>query len=192
MKQLIIALIILPAFCLAQEVKTADKPKIRKNEVGLTVGGDFGSDAFRSDFIPVSAAYYRNLKKAQLGFNLQCGIGNGPGMWYISSEVKANKIFLFKHQSLYAGGSTGYKWISWQHIAFIPKSSGFTMGLQAGTLIPLGKNLDLNFEAGLKLDQQATNIEMQRYEQGNLVNYTERYSYNEIYFPISIGMRYRF
>lgn len=187
MKKLIVLLMLLPLLSFAQDVKQEIKPNHPKNEIGLNAGVIFFTDkklSGRSPSAKFGAAYFRNFKQTQVGLVIDYNKDD----WAfncLTPTIVLNRKFNFGKSYLYTGGAAGY-FYALAHDANI-KLNGYTVGLQAGYVLALGKHFALSTEVAVRSTQYYFKMHSlpANYTSGYLTDFS-------LSFPATIGIRYRF
>ncbi|WP_276132654.1 hypothetical protein [Polluticoccus soli] len=201
MKKILLPLLLLPFGVFAQEVapdsSAAQKPL--KWEVGLNNSIAFSTDdnlVFYDDMFVLgrnSVSVYRNFKTVQAGLIVEGGVLAIDG-WWLSPQAVVNYKVAFRKFYAYSGGVAGYvreQSASW---LYGPSMNGFVSGAQVGGVYNLGKRFGLNLEAGVRFKHMSGTVTV-IHENGTgtgTFTTTEVVGYSDVYFPVSVGVRYSF
>ncbi|MCD6062894.1 MAG: hypothetical protein K0R82_805 [Flavipsychrobacter sp.] len=199
MKKLLILLLLLPPGVYAQEGKpdsAVSKPM--KWEIGVNTAIAFttqrGFGGIYDDRFLVgrnSLSIYRNFTEGQIGLVAEGGLlGVGDG-WYISPHVVANYKMPFKRFYGYFGGAAGYvREETTDRVYARLDLRGFLMGIQGGVVYGIGQRFALNAECGVRI-KDITSVEIMYDYVPPPTDIMPR-GYTDVYFPVSVGVRYRF
>lgn len=202
MKKLFVLLLVLPCTLYAQEQAApsdnVEAISIPKNEISIT-GGVFlhseeGFSLSYGDFGEFAAlSYYRNINKYQVGLVIE--IGTGPYQWsYRSPLIALNRRFDFKKGYFYAGVISGYYKGIQTPVRYHNDDTqeGYSFGLQAGYILPIGKHFAFMSQLGIRSTQYwFNNYYLDSSEEDlKLIQYRDSYFFAAI--PVSVGFRYRF
>ena len=188
----------LPLSVFAQDVKTEEPArKVMKWEAGLNNAIAFSADGIYDDIFLAgrnSVSIYRNFRATQIGFVLEGGLTGVGDSWYLSPQVAVNYTIPFKKLYAYGGGAVGYVREQNNGVLSGPDMNGTLIGAQAGGVYNIGKRFGLNVEGGVRFKHMSTSITTVREDgvAGGKFTVTERVGYSDMYFPLSVGVRYRF
>jgi hypothetical protein len=199
-KKLLPLLFLFPLGVFAQDVKpdsAASEPL--KWEVGLNTALAFiaDNDVIYDDIFLAgrnSFSVYRNFSGAQIGLLVEGGLMGGGDSWWISPQAVVNYRIRFKKLYAYGGGAAGYVREQYTDGLHGSAMNGFVTGVQAGAVYNLGKRFGLNVEGGVRFKHMYTNVKIYNDNFGVGPSYTttEVRGHTDIYFPVSVGVRYKF
>ena len=121
----------------------------------------------------------------QYGITVEGGT-NSEDYWYLSPGVLMNRTFSSRHAYFYAGAMAGYV-LSFDMLGdYYPRqkyTQGYVFGLQGGYVQPIGKRLSFTSELAVRSTQVWKQVYYGQDEfQPDII----------LYFPVTIGFRYRF
>ena len=194
MKNFLAAFILLSFAANAQEA--APPLPLSKVELGISHGWAWKTNFMTDASAPEhTVSIFRNFRNFQAGIGLQFGIGevvyklNGR---FIAPTLVANKLMRFNKFYLYGGGRAGY--IDSRNAGYITntgRSEGYTVGLQSG-VVWHGEHFGFNAELGVRSEQLWTTVTQEIGYAPSTYRYSYRDNYFNLYFPLSLGVRYMF
>jgi len=189
MKYLNLLFLLLPLTAQCQDVP---KPVVNSpTEIGLNLGHALDNAESYSRKVIQHGGYIRSslylLKtygNLQYGLNMEAGT-NSEDDWYLSPSVVVNRKFSRKNYYFYLGGMAGFvcEDVLGEPTSWRGMMKGYVVGAQAGVVIPTTKRLAFNAEVGIRRAQ-----DWQHYG----IEYNETWSDIILYFPLTLGVRYRF
>ena len=194
-KILYLLLLAMPFAANAQDLEHPAK----KNgfEIGLNTGLAFNSKGIYDDLYFGGRnvlSFYKNFKLSQIGTSVEFGVTGTGGGSFFSINAIANRTFHFEKMYLYGGGLIGYKNIQPEYTVTSHTQTGYQVGLQAGIVRHLGRHFSFNAELAARGEQiwYTRDEDIQPFAPRDVYTIAVRGSYFELYYPVTIGIRYRF
>lgn len=140
-----------------------------------------------------SLSVYRNSGSWQTGLVLEGGL-LWTDSWWVSPQAVVNYKLPFKRLYAYAGGAAGYVREQYADNMILPGMNGFVTGAQVGSVYHLGKRFGLNLEGGVRFKHMSATITVVHENGTGAGTFTteERIGHTDLYFPVSVGVRYKF
>lgn len=199
MKQLLILLMLLPMFAIAQTEGT--KPLTLQNEVLISTGIGFNPDiSFREmndATVRTALGFTRKKGKYQYGLQLEMGADLSTYTYYAPVLI-FNRIFTIKRSYLYAGTAAGYyhangnMFREYNGLSY-DNRNGYTFGLQVGGTFYISRHFAFTTEIATR----STQVWVTGYEfvtPYNTESYYLGHTEGEILLsaPVTLGFKYRF
>jgi len=181
----LLTLLMLPFSAKSQSIQTkAPSPRM---EIGLNLGyapdNSWEQELWRGGYIRSALSLLKNVGVMQYG--LIEGGTNSSDYWYVMPGIIANRKFTLNKAYFYAGAMAGYVCSDDMMGSTPAKKSlthGYVLGLQGGLVQPVGKHMAFTTELAVRRTQS-----WMEYEYDG----TQTRSDIILYFPITIGLRYR-
>lgn len=188
MKYMLFLLLLIPIS--AQSQTKENKVPSFGTEIGINLG--YAPDnayknklSWSGGYIRSSIRLLRNTGNIQYGVTIEGGT-NSDDYWYLSPAAIMNLTFSNHNAYFYAGAMAGYVCSDDMLGSSLLKEKmkqGYVFGIHGGFAQPIGKQISLTSELAVRSTQLWTKP---RNEQA------QTYSDIILYFPITIGIRYRF
>lgn len=195
-------LLMSPSIIWGQDKVQKPQTIIPKNEIGLSTGPAAYPQNANELFTPVlgaaiSLSYYRNINSNQVGFTTNSGL-RPDNYYYCAPSIIFNHRFMVKRSYLYAGITAGY-YAARQPYEFtgkLNKENGYTFGLQAGYVMPMGKHFAFTSQIAIRSTQvwfkSAYWIPLSFGFEPDGYNVPYTATDFHITIPVTVGIRYRF
>lgn len=182
----LLSLLVLPFSGKSQSVNS--KAPSSRTEIGLNLGyapdNSWEQELWRGGYIRSAFSFLKNFGAMQYGVTIEGGT-NSSDFWYVMPGIIANRKFALNKAYFYAGTMAGYV-CSDDMMGPTPAKQrlthGYVIGLQGGLVQPIGKHMAFTTELAVRRTETWS-----KYEFDGLKTMSDV----TLYFPVTIGLRYR-